>query len=244
MKDAPPLVLELKRVLKERELTYADLAPALGLSVASIKRLFSSGNFSLRRLEQVCEIAKVGLAELAERAQNRLTSLTKLTLAQEAEVVADPTLFLVTWLVLNRTPFEDIVRDYALGEREALRYLIRLDRLRVIDLLPGNRVKLLVDRHFTWRADGPVQAYIFEQLLREFFAARFAAPGDEFFFHGGTLSEAAFAELSRALRAAAGECVDIIDRDRRNPARRQGAAFVMALRPWNYSGFSRLLRGV
>ena len=61
-------------------------------------------------------------------------------------LVADPRLFLITWLVLNRTPFEHIVREYALAERDVVRYLIRLDRLRIIDLLPGNRVKLLVDR--------------------------------------------------------------------------------------------------
>jgi len=243
MPQLSPIVQELKRVLKERELTYAEVARGLGLSVASVKRLFSTGAFSLARIEEICKLAKLELSELAERARNRSTSTTKLSLAQEREVVADPRLFLITWLVLNRTPFEHIVREYALAERDVVRYLIRLDRLRIIDLLPGNRVKLLVDRHFTWRADGPVQAYLFERLLREFFATRFENPADEFFFHGGTVSEAALAALKRAVRNAAAECVEIIERDRGTPARRSGAAFVLALRPWNYSGFSRFLRG-
>ena len=242
MPQPSPIVQELKRVLKERELTYADVAHGLGLSVASVKRLFSTGAFSLKRIEEICQLAKLELSELAERARNRATSTTKLSLAQEKEVVADPRLFLITWLVLNRTPFEHIVREYDLPERDVVRYLIRLDRLRIIDLLPGNRVKLLVDRHFTWRADGPVQAYLFEKLLREFFAARFENPADEFYFHGGTVSEAAFAQLKRAVRHAAAECVEIIERDRGTPAKRGGAAFVVALRPWTYSGFSRFLR--
>ena len=242
MPQPSPIVQELKRVLKERELTYAEVARGLGLSVASVKRLFSTGAFSLTRIEAICQLAKLELSELAERARNRATSTTKLSLAQEKEVVADPRLFLITWLVLNRTPFEHIVREYDLPEREVVRYLIRLDRLRIIDLLPGNRVKLLVDRHFTWRADGPVQAYLFEKLLREFFAARFENPADEFYFHGGTVSEAAFAQLKRAARHAAAECVEIIERDRGVPARRSGAAFVVALRPWDYSGFSRFRR--
>ena len=242
MPQPSPIVQELKRVLKERELTYAEVARGLGLSVASVKRLFSTGTFSLTRIEEICQLAKLELSELAERARNRATSTTKLSLAQEKEVVADPRLFLITWLVLNRTPFEHIVREYDLPEREVVRYLIRLDRLRIIDLLPGNRVKLLVDRHFTWRADGPVQAYLFEKLLREFFAARFENPADEFYFHGGTVSEAAFAQLKRAARHAAAECVEIIERDRGVPARRSGAAFVVALRPWDYSGFSSFRR--
>lgn len=243
MPQLSPVVLELKRALKERELTYADVARGLRLSHASVKRLFSTGAFSLARIEEICALAKLELAELAERARDRATSTAKLSLAQEKEIVADPKLFLLTWLALNRTPFETILREYALEEREVVRYLIRLDRLRIIDLLPRNRYKLLVDRHFTWRADGPVQAYLFEKLLREFFAARFESPADEFFFHGGMISDAAYGALKRAVRHAASECVGVIERDRGVPARRSGAAFVVALKPWNYSGFSRFLRG-
>jgi len=242
VKSEAPLIAELKRALKETGHTYADVAAALGLSVASVKRLFSSGNFSLKRAEQICALANIGLAEVAARAQDQASARTKLTLAQEREIVTDPRLFLVTWLLLNRTPTEEILRDFTLTDRELLRYLIRLDRLRVIDLLPGNRVKLLVDRHFNWRSDGPVQAYLFERLLQEFFTTRFAGPADEFYFHGGSVSEAALGLLRRVIRTAAGECVEIIDRDRRTPAKRTGAAFVMAMRPWNYTGFSRFRR--
>jgi AcrR family transcriptional regulator len=242
VKQLPPLIVELKRALKDSAHTYADVAVELGLSTASVKRLFSSGRFSVGRFEQLCGLAGVGIAELATRAEDRANSTTKLTLAQEREIVSDPKLFLLTWLVLNRAPFEEIVRDYTLTEREVLRYLLRLDRLRVIELLPGNRVKLLVDRHFNWRADGPVQMYLFERLLQEFFASRFAEATDEFYFHGGAVSDSTLAQLRRAIRTAAGECVEIIERDRRGPARRNGAAFVLAVRPWNYSGFSRFRR--
>jgi len=236
------LVTELKRALKDARLTYADVARELGLSTASVKRLFSSGSFSVRRLEQVCRLAGIGVAELAARAEDRAASTTKLTLAQEREIVADPKLFLMTWLVLNRTPFEQIVREYTLTEREVLRYLLRLDRLRVIELLPGNRVKLLVDRRFNWLPDGPVQMYLFERLLAEFFAARFAGPADEFYFHGGEVTEPALQQLRRAIRSAAGECAEVIERDRSVAAQRHGTAFVLAIRPWNYSGFLRFRR--
>ncbi len=241
-KSELPLIVELKRALKEGGRTYADVAAALGLSIASVKRLFSSGSFSLRRVEQVCQLVDLRLAELATRAEERTTSKLKLTLAQEREIVADPQLFLVTWLLLNRTPFEAIVREFTLTEREVLRYFIRLDRLRVIDLLPGNRVRLLVDRHFNWRSDGPVQAYLFDRLLQEFFAARFASSADEFYFHGGSVSDSTMGHLRKAIRAAAAECVEIIESDRSALAKRTGVGFVLALRPWNYTGFSRFRR--
>jgi hypothetical protein len=145
-------------------------------------------------------------------------------------------------MVLVRTPYEDIVRDYHFTKREALQYLIRLDRLKVIELQPGNRVRLLVSRHFSWRPGGPVQKYIHQKLLHEFFASSFAGVQEEFFFHGGRLSDDAFAHIKRALRATSRECAEIIERDRLTTQPRKGGAFVLAVRPWHFSGFAQFDR--
>jgi AcrR family transcriptional regulator len=132
MSDQTLIVSELKRALRERGLTYADVASRLDLSLASVKRLFSTGDFSLARVDQICELAGTGLRELMERAHERTAPSNPLTLAQEQELVSDPKLLFITWLVVNRTTLEDIVRLYRFTEREALGYLIRLDRLKVI----------------------------------------------------------------------------------------------------------------
>jgi hypothetical protein len=68
------------------------------------------------------------------------------------------------------------------------------------------------------------------------------APQDEFFFHFGRISEEALAQLKRALRGASRECAEIIERDRSTAQKRSGAAFVLAVRPWNYSEFSQFDR--
>jgi AcrR family transcriptional regulator len=242
MAERTLIVAELKRALREHGLTYAAVAQKLGLSIPTVKRLFSTGDFSLERVDAVCELVGLGLREILERAHDQSAPANQLSVSQEQEIVADPRLLLIAWLLVNRTPFEEIVRTYRFTEREALRYFIRLDRLKVIDLQPGNRVRLLVSRRFTWRAGGPVQKYIHQKLLREFLASHFAGPSDEFFFHGGAVSEETLAELKRALRNASRECVEIIERDRAPPENRSGSAFVLALRPWRYSGFSQFER--
>src|SRR6201996_9809453 len=242
MPDRVSIVTELKRALRESGLTYADVAEKLGLSTASVKRLFSSGDFSLQRVDEICELLGLGLREILERSHERAEPTNQLTDAQETEIVSDLKLLFVTWLVLIRTPFEEIVEGYQFGERELLQYLIRLDRLKVIELQPGNRVRLLVSRHFSWRAGGPVQKYIHQKLLREFFASAFAGPLEEFFFHGGRVSDEALGQIKRALRAVSGECAEIIERDRTSTQPKNGAAFVLALRPWNYSGFAQFDR--
>ena len=58
--QAIALVDTLKRILKGRGITYATVAAGLGLSEASVKRMFSRRDFTLQRLEDVCRIAGVG----------------------------------------------------------------------------------------------------------------------------------------------------------------------------------------
>src|ERR1700754_478626 len=149
MADQSLIVNELKLALRERGLTYQTVAKKLHLSLASVKRLFSTGNFSLKRVDQICELLGVGLYELLEQGHERATQVNQLTLAQEEEIVADPKLFFITWVTLNRAPVEEIVRDFQFSEREVFRYLSKLDQLKVIELLPGSRTKLLVSRHFS-----------------------------------------------------------------------------------------------
>ena len=236
------LVSELKKILRERNLTYAMVAKRLKLSEASIKRLFSTGDFKLERIDQICDLAKVDLSEVVERMQSS-APLNQLTAEQELEIVADSKLFLMTWLVLNRYQYTDIIKSFRLTEREVLRYLIRLDRLKIIELQPRNRVRLLVSRHFSWRAGGHVQQYIHQKLLREFFHAPFQLHQNVFFFNGGTISDTAIAELNAALQSTARDCAEIMERDRTVKAtKKRGAAFVLALRPWEYSGFAQFVK--
>jgi len=156
MAERTLIVAELKRALRERGLTYAAVASKLGLSVATVKRLFSSGDFSLQRVDLICELLGVGWREILERAHEHDAPTKQLTLTQEQEIVSDPKLLFVTWLVLNRTSFDEILQWYRLTRSELLRLFIRLDRLKVIELQPANRVRLLVSRRFSWRPAGPV----------------------------------------------------------------------------------------
>jgi hypothetical protein len=130
------IVTELKRALRASGHTYTDVARKLDLSLASVKRLFSQEDLSLARIDAICELIGLGLIEILDRARERMTPATQLTLAQESEIVSDTRLLFMTWLVLIRTPFEEMVHSYRFTERDAQKYLIRLDRLKVLSCSP------------------------------------------------------------------------------------------------------------
>ena len=168
MDEITLLITTLKRRLKSQGLTYRDLATALKLSEASVKRQFASGHFSLERLVEIANLLGYTLAELSQEAARDVTRLRALSEAQERELVSDAKLLLVAVCVLNQWPVEAIVKTFNLTQAECLQRLLRLDRLRLITLLPGDRVRLNVSRDFDWRPKGPIRTYFQSQGMSDF----------------------------------------------------------------------------
>jgi transcriptional regulator with XRE-family HTH domain len=237
------IIAEIKRTLKERDITYAEVARHMKLSLPSVKRLLSTGDLSLDRLDQICELLGMEPAELIEQMRQRAATVTRLTNAQEREIIADARLFLMAWLIINRWRIEEIIEAFRFTEAEAQRYLIKLDRLKIIELQPGNRTRLRVNSNLSWQPGGPMWRYVHQHLLKEFFASDFQDPRAEFRFYGSIMSEATLQQIKRTIQNALRECSELADRDRTLPLdKRTGAAYVFALRPWQYTGFDQFRR--
>ena len=159
MSQIDELVATLKRQLKAQGLTYADVAKSLDLSEASVKRLFSEQNFTLQRLDSLCQLLGLDLMQLVEQMEKEQRKMTSLTLEQEAEIAGDLGLLLVAVSCLNGYTFDDILDQFRFKETDLIRKLAQLDRLKFIELLPKNRIKLLVSRNFNWHPDGPIQRF-------------------------------------------------------------------------------------
>lgn len=107
--QATAIVDALKRMLKGRGITYAHVAAGLGLSEASVKRMFSRRDFTLQRLEDVCRIAGLDFGELANEASAEEVGMTHLTAEQEREIVSDPTLMLIALCAVGNWTYRQIV---------------------------------------------------------------------------------------------------------------------------------------
>ena len=109
----------LKRCLKARGMTYASLAVALELSEASVKRLFSSGSFTLKRVEQICRVLDLDFLELARLAHGEANTASRLSTTQEQALAANPRLLLVFHLLLGDWNADEIVDQYRSRARSA-----------------------------------------------------------------------------------------------------------------------------
>jgi transcriptional regulator with XRE-family HTH domain len=235
------LVRGVKAQLRARGMTYRELARRLGLSEPTIKRDLARGNFSLERLDRICQVLGIGVEELLAGAER--SPLTELTEQQEHALVSHPRLLLVTYLAINDWKFAEIVATFRLEAGELIDVLLKLDRLRILEFRPPTRIRKLTARNFSWRKDGPVQGYFLERVVPEFFDARFEAPGDEMRFVGGTLSAASMLRMQATLRRAAAEFEQLAHQDSRLPlTERDGCSAILAVRRWEFSEFARLRR--
>ncbi len=151
-------VLECVRaLLRERQMTYRDLAEIVGVSEVTIKRWMTADDLSLIRLGRVAEALGTTTFALLRRAEIGRERTFEVSEATEAALADDPEAH-VAWdaLRLERSP-ESVRRHYGHCEASWFRLLGRLEQLALIERHPGGRVRLLHRGVHSWRSGGPLQ---------------------------------------------------------------------------------------
>jgi transcriptional regulator with XRE-family HTH domain len=233
----------LKRALKADGLTYRDVARELKVSEPSVKRWLTSRRIGVERLAKIAALASLTLAELCQRAAAEAPKVRQLTRAQEQELVSDTKLLLVTACAFNRWTPGEIVDAYQLTESECVQRLLWLDRLRLIDLLPHNRVRLNITQDFDWLPDGAIRKFFRAQWESDFLAGNFPDPGETLAFVHAMLTPAAIAKLQAILRRLRREVVALHEESLESPlAERHGTGVLLAAREWEPRSFAALRR--
>jgi len=157
--------------------------------------------------------------------------------------VSDRRLLLVAVCALNHWTLAEMVATYRLTEAECLERLLRLDRLGLIELLPGNRIRIKVARDFDWLPEGPIRRFFQTEGQGDFLNSAFLGPGEELAFAHGMLTEAALAELGAAVRQLRQKFAALHDEGQTAPlGRRRGTGLLLAMREWEPRAFAELRR--
>jgi transcriptional regulator with XRE-family HTH domain len=237
------LIRTLKQQLRARNLTYRDVAHALKLSEASIKRIFATQRFTVTRLAQIARFAGLSLVELMQLASDSAPLLDTLTEDQEMQLVADAKLLLVAVCALNHWSLPDILNFYRLTSAEAVKRLRTLDRMGIIELLPGERIRRRTKRDFDWLPRGPIRRYFEREGIGEFVSGRFDGEHESLEFAHGMLTSAAQAELKIELRRLRGKLAALHEQSVPADMReKHGVAILLGLRRWEPMAFRRLRR--
>ncbi len=239
MSGSKELIASLKKELKFHGLTYADVAKALDLSEASVKRMFSVGHFTLDRLSAICDLIGFEFADLVRVADERKQRISHLSIDQEKELVKDLKLFTVAVLVRNHYSFEQIINEYQFEEGECFQLLARLERIKLIDIFPFNRIKLRVAEDFRWLPNGPIEQLFEGKFLREFLDSRFDGDNEFRIYLHGLLSASSQDQFLLRLKSLVDEFSSRLKMDtRRELSEKEGVGLLLAFRAWQPSMFA------
>jgi len=243
MSAATSIVQAIRAALRGRRMTYRELAVAIGVSEPTVKRDLSRGDFSLSRLDRICDVLELSLADLAQNPVPGTTLLTQLSEQQERALVRDPRLLVVTYLVVNDWKWIDVTSTFQLDDNALVSVLLRLDELGIVDYRPPRRIRKLTARNFSWRKDGPVHEFFLNRVAPEFLRSHFDAPTDELRFIGGMLSDISLTQMKAAVGRLAQEFEEYARRDARLALEvKNGCSMLLAMRQWEFSEFTRLRR--
>ena len=236
MAKSEALINELKKVLRQRGMTYSTLAQKLTISEASVKRIFSKYHCSLERLDEICDAVEMDVTDLAKLASISKATINHLTEQQEIELVKNKKLLLVAVCARNHWTFEQIINQYQLSKPECIQLLAHLDRIHFIELLPNNRIKLLVATDFRWLPNGPVERFYAKNVEKDYFNYNFSNTHEQRIFLSGGLSEQSLIVLNKKIKLLAREFQELHQQDFSEPfSDKTNQAIVLAIRPWELS---------
>lgn len=243
MSQATALIDTLKREFRARNITYGAVAKHIGVSEATLKRMFSEKNFTLQRLDQILQVTGIGFHELSAMPDDEPRMISELTWEQEEEIINDPKKFLVAASVLNLLTIEQIVAIYDITEAEVTQYLIRLDKIGFLELQTNKRIKLLVTRTFRWIPNGPIQNNFKQQAYADYLESDFNGEHETIRLVNVMLSKASVALLLNRLKQIAREFSILHQEDAKLPLEeKHPISFMLAARPWLPDQFKSLVR--
>lgn len=237
------IVETLKQELRKQGITYRQVANALDLSEASVKRLFAESSFTLARMAQICEMLHLEISDLVHQMEKNIELTHQLTLEQESELVSDVKLLMMAHFLMNKLEFKKIIEVYDISETEGIRLLARLDRMKIIELQPGNRVKLMISKNFKLIKRGPIERFYEKVVQDEFFHSPFDGPGEFRIYLSGIFSRNANAEIIRKIKRLVDDANELREESEALPlSERFGCSLIMAIRPWEVEVFDKLRR--
>ena len=236
------LIKTLKKYLKAKGVTYKVLADEMQLSEAAVKRMFSKESFTLSRLDEICSILDIEIYDLTlmDRQQNHKLK-DSLNAEQETALAADEKLGFFLYFLTNGWTVDQILEEYQYTEPEAIRMLAKLENLNLLEVYPGNRVRLKVTANVFWRDNRTLRKDFIQPYVDDFLNESFRGSNERLEFIPGQFSKASLKTIQRKLANLVKEYNQLADMDSSLPIKgRYSTGLFIGFRPWVFSRIAAL----
>lgn len=147
----------LKKVLKEKKMTYADLGKEMGLTESGVKKLWRSKDLSLNRLSRIAEVLGLSSHDILRLAQEEPIHEVRLSPKQQRTLLETPILLRVYWrLAIEGQSENDIRQAEGLSTADLDSHLGALERLELVYRPRGGPPQARHRGLYRWSEQGPL----------------------------------------------------------------------------------------
>lgn len=149
----------LKRLLKDRGITYRELAHRLALSESSVKKLFISNDCSFKRISEICNILEISVSDLMASLDEMPVRSHRHTPAQEEFLLANPQAFhLYCKIAFEDLQSQQLQKTFDISHAALFKLLRSLDKHNLIHLMPNGEIRYPNMGMVLWENAGPLVA--------------------------------------------------------------------------------------
>lgn len=161
---------QIKSILKQRKLTYQQLAKKSEIPVSSLKKIFAGGDCSLSRILEICQCLDVSFIELAGViAKEKKEDYFRFTLDQEKFFAKNMLYYRFFHKVFRDNLAAEETRDFlGLDDKMMWKILKKLESFQLLQIEPGLRLKFLVSGGLIFLEEGPLQDLILSGVANGF----------------------------------------------------------------------------
>lgn len=231
-KRAEIIIESLKDQLKLRGLSYKDLALKWKISESSVKRIMSSKEILLSRIESACELMDLPISEFFKTVPyEKTTDLFFLTPEQELKLSKEPEAMHYFFMLQEGRSVTEILREYSVSNERNIKILSLLEKWGLIEVHPHGKIKRNYLGQIRFRKEGPLGKQL-ERLARtQFLESEFNREDQYFTFINLNLKPGDIAKLRIKFLEIFKELVIESDQNRPHP-NAQSFGLMMAVRPW------------
>lgn len=198
----------LKRRLKTEGLTYLELAKKLSLSESGLKKIFAAKDGSVQRLAQIGAAIGLSLSDLFSEMKEPMSVVSFTENQQNYFLKVPKALFLYWKLVYERESLEKAETFLGLNRRESMSLLRQLDKINLLAILPGDRIKIPPIRQIRWSGDGPLIRKLYQEWSMKLLK-RVGTPnpktGEYFMIRYLQMTSSTYEEFLRAMQSLESE---------------------------------------
>jgi transcriptional regulator with XRE-family HTH domain len=167
-----------KTLLKERGVTYSDLAERTRSSESTIKRIFSLEECSLTRLVEMLDTVGLSLSDVVAFAAEKKVESSTFSIEAEEFLARSLDYFFVSRKLFHHRSVTEVRRREKLSQAAMTKYLKKLDDLKVLKWMPEDKIHFLHADFLRFRDDGPLKKAVYKAWAPKLHALALNNMGD------------------------------------------------------------------